>query len=699
MSVNSKERSEQLMEQEPEEKITFTESAKVDNIKKFLMQFKDESENYKYLDRIDALSGSNLMIERFDLFDFERESTNGFKIWEFFMNQSSEAIKCCKRAVKEVHATRHGFEQSQALDLNILIDKSELEISVSQSIKNKFVNKLISLQARVTGESEIKPRIAKGVWLCKDGHETEQLEKPFVCDNPSCKHRNLELDKDKTDFEYYRNVYLKDFTNVDHNADALICEAQGELIDVAKVGEAVNITGYITIENHKNKFFNILHLLNIKKVNEINYKITDSEKETFRTWTKQPGYWDKLVTSIAPNIYNSKLMKTAYLLAYVGGTRWTKNQRYWINVLAVGDSGTAKSKIAEWGQLVLPDVCWVSSNSGSPKGLFAGQREQVDGEKVLEVGPMITASGRGLLCIDEFVRSKELFPIFYSPMETGVFNSATVGGHADLPCETPVYATGNPKNSNRWDEDKSILENLDVVERSLLSRFDLIIIALEQGTKDDREAIANSILDSDDQIQNNPDVIDEVSLVKLLLYAKTFKPTLTQKAKDVIIDTFQDVFSKKKSEVSEKYAETNYRFVGMMARVVLAISKLHFHNETTEEDVTLAHSLIKEMFAQRGMITNLANTYVDRVAQLIHQVLKESKEAMTDPEIHMALFARFPEKADALRKDIGEEGSSRTKNRRWRAIMDSVESSVMVEVQQKHPRKLCWLHDQRTLGV
>ena len=145
------------------------------------------------------------------------------------MNQSSEAIKCCKRAVREVHATRHGFEQSQALDLNILIDKSELEISVSQSIKNKFVNKLISLQARVTGESEIKPRIAKGVWLCKDGHETEQLEKPFVCDSTSCKHRNLELDKDKTDFEYYRNFYLKDFTNVDHNADALICEAQGEL--------------------------------------------------------------------------------------------------------------------------------------------------------------------------------------------------------------------------------------------------------------------------------------------------------------------------------------------------------------------------------------------------------------------------------------------------------------------------------------
>jgi|GEM_PF-2170343 len=687
------------MEQEQEEKMVFTESAKVDNIKKFFMEFKDESGNYKYIDKIDGLEVSNLIIRLLDLFDYERKSEIDFPIWEFFTNQTSEAIRLCKRAVKEVHATRHGFDHSQSLDLNILIDKSELEISVSQAIKDKFVNKLVSLQARVTGESEVKTRIIKGIWLCGDGHKTEQLEKPFVCDNPSCKHRNLELDKINSDFEYYRNVYLKDFTNVDHNSDALICEAQGELIDAVKVGEAVNITGYITIENYKNKFFNILHLLNIKKVNEVNYQITDSEKETFETWTKQPGYWDKLVTSIAPSIHNSKFMKTCYLLAYTGGTRWAKNQRYWINVLAVGDSGTAKSKIAEWGQLVLPDVYWVSSNSGSPKGLFAGQREQVDGEKILEVGPMITASGRGLLCIDEFVRSKELFSIFYSPMETGVFNSATVGGHADLPCETPVYATGNPKNSNRWDEDKSILENLDVVERALLSRFDLIAIAKEEANKQERESIANSILESDDQIKNKPDLIDEVSLVKLLLYAKTFKPKLTPKAKEVIVETFQDVYSNKESEIGEKYAEINYRFVGSMARVILAISKLHFHNETTEEDITLGHSLIKEMFAQRGLITNLANTYVDRVAQLIQTILKESQESMTDSDIYTTLFSRFPEKADTLRNDIGKDGSSRSENRRWRAIMDSVENSVMVEIQQKHPRKLCWIHDQRTLGV
>jgi len=97
------------MEQEQEEKIVFTDSAKADNIKKFFMEFKDESGNYKYIDKIDGLEGSNLIIRLLDLFDYERKSESDFRIWEFFTNQTSEAIRLCKRAVKEVHTTRHGF--------------------------------------------------------------------------------------------------------------------------------------------------------------------------------------------------------------------------------------------------------------------------------------------------------------------------------------------------------------------------------------------------------------------------------------------------------------------------------------------------------------------------------------------------------------------------------------------------------------
>lgn len=211
----------------------------------------------------------------------------------------------------------------------------------------------------------------------------------------------------------------------------------------------------------------------------------------------------------------------------------------------MGDPATAKSKIAEWGKGNLPYVEFVSSKSSSAKGLFAGQKEQIDREKVLEVGPMVTGSGRGLVCIDEFVRSSEIFDIFYTPMETGVFNSATVGGHADLATETPVYATGNPKKSNVWDEEKSIMENLDVMERSLLSRFDMIIITKDDANAKERRSIAESILESNEEIRKNQDVFDEVILTKILLYAKSFRPILTEQARKVIIDTYQDIHEKR----------------------------------------------------------------------------------------------------------------------------------------------------------
>ncbi len=675
------------------EEISLTDSAIVEKIKNFFKDF----ERGKYLDKIDTLTGSNLEIKHYDLFDYQLEKKDDFEIHDFFLKKTEEAINYTIRAVKEIFQERYGSEKANALDVNILIDKSELEITVSDAIKNKFVNRLVSLSGRISGESQIKTRLLKGIWRCSNGHEIESQTIPSVCNNKKCPSRMLIQDNEKSQFEYYRIYYLKDYENVDHSADTLVCEAKGDLTESGKNGEVVKVVGYIKVENSGKSLFNKLHLLNLIKVNDVNYYLTDKEKEIFKNWTKQPGYWDKLVNSICPSVYNSVLLKTSMLLAYVGGSRWTQNQKYWINVLSVGDPATAKSKIAEWAKNNLPYVEFVSSKSGSAKGLFAGQKDQIDGEKILEVGPMVIGSGRGLVCIDEFVRSSEIFDIFYSPMETGVFNSATVGGHADLATETPIYATGNPKKSNKWDEDKSIMENLDVMERSLLSRFDLIVISIDNADSTERRSIAKSILGSEKDFENNQEIFDSVLLTKLLLLAKTFKPTLTQQAKDLIVDTYQDIYEKKESD-TDKHTETNIRFVGTMARITLAIAKCHLHTETTEEDVSLAHEIITEMYKQRGLQTNEANTYVDRIAQMIRKVLSESNIALTDFEIHENLFNRFADKTDSLRNDIGSDGPHRNKNKRWRAIMENVERSVMIEVQQKkNPRKLCWLHEQRTL--
>ena len=683
-----------MMEHEPEEKMTYTESAKVDNIKKFLSEFKDKSGKYKYIEKIDTLSGSNVMIELLDLFDFERESTNGFKIWEYFSKQSSEAIRLCKRAVKEVYATSHGFEHSESLDLNILIDKSETEISVSQAIKKKYLNKLVSIDCRIHGETEIKHKIIDGQWICPDGHYSVGIENPPVCSNSNCKFRTLELDTEKTKIESYRTYYVKDLEYSNHHLDSLIVEITGSLMDTTKMGEIAKLTGYTTLQKKDKKIYVVFHALNVSKPDEMSLEITKDDIDYFIKLANTQGHYEKLIRSIAPGVYRSELLKEAFLLSYVGSPKWDEDQKYWINVLAVGDPATAKSKIAQWASNNLENVQFVSSKAGSPKGLFAGQKEQADGQKVLEVGPMVSLSGRGLLCIDEFARMPEVFGIFYTPMESGSFVSATVGAHEPLNAETPIYATGNPHKSNMWDDDRSVIDNLQVFEPSMLSRFDLIIICKDEMTTDDRRLMALSILGQNKTHSNTErGILSTETLTKFCKFVKTIHPILTEEISMLIADTFVDVMIKKQAGMRNQ--ETNTRFVSKMARITLAIARLHLHKEATIEDFQRAHDLIKLELAQTGLQASNANTYLERVSRLAFKALEGSITSLTYPEIYDKIFDDYEGDKATLLNDVGEGGPLTSQNKKWRMIMEYVERSYMVEVESHKPKKLRWKHEQK----
>jgi len=684
---------------EEKEQLQYSESAKVEQIKKFLTDFKENSGSYKYLEKIDSLSGSNLMLEYSDLFNYEHETENDFKIWSYFNTNPKEAIELTKKSVKEVYKNKFGSQKTNKLNINILIDKSELEIKVNQAIKHKYINKLVSIEGRIHGESTIQNRIIKGIWLCSNGHETETEDEPSKCNKKDCISKEIILDQEKSEIESFRTYYVKSLEYTEHHSDSLIVEVKGDLADSTKMGDVVKLTGYITLERKQSdkgkKILSILHALNVNKTNEINLEITENDKASFEKLVQEEGFYDKLVNSIAPNIYGSSLLKEAFLLCYIGSSQWDKEQRYWINVLSVGDPATAKSKLAQWAENNLENVQFVSSKAGSAKGLFAGQKEQADGQKVLEVGPMVSLSGRGVLCIDEFARMREIFDIFYSPMETGTFHSATVGGHENLNAQTAIYATGNPFKTNLWDSDRSVIDNLQVFEPSMLSRFDLIIISKDESTSEERKSIAKSILGKNHTQEISNRIIPSETLTKFCRYTKTINPTLTNDIIDLITETFDDIIKQKK--VTMKNDEVNNRLVGTLARTTLAIARANLHREATIEDFSKAHNLIKTMYAQRGLQASNANTYIERIGQMIFIILEKSQTGLTDSEIYDSLSARFPEKHDMLLNDLGENGPSRSENKKWRHVMEYVEKSYMIEIENSKPKRLRWKKDQKTL--
>ncbi len=142
-------------------------------------------------------------------------------------------------------------------------------------------------------------------------------------------------------------------------------------------------------------------------------------------------------------------------------------------------------------------------------------------------------------------------------METGLFNSAVVGGHEDLEARTAIYATGNPHKSNIWDDDRSIVDNLQVFEPSMLSRFDLIIISKDETSIEDRKLIAQTILGQNHSNYSSDGLSSKV-LTKFIRYARTVHPKLINEVKDLIADSFIDIIKKKNQT---KNAEINNRLV------------------------------------------------------------------------------------------------------------------------------------------
>lgn len=674
-----------------------TDSKITDDIKEFLKI----SKHGKYVEKIDGLTGSNLTIELYDVLDYDNseKERKELELTDILINRTLKFIELSKQAIKEIYEEKHGIEKADQLKINVLIDNSENEISLTQATKEKHLYKLVKLKALVNGETSVLTRLAKAVYVCQNNHQfTIDIPSgyhipPNKCQqDPNCTSRNLQLIPEESKPESYRRYYLKDINYEAHHSDSVTAQATDSFIDYIAIGDNVELIGYLSLEqDRKNNYYNVFHVLNARKLQEVSYDITEEDRRIYENWPNKEGFYSKIVNSIAPDIYKAELNKEGFLLSYVGASKWRNNQKHWINVLSVGDPATAKTNIAYWGAKTLPNIEAVSSKAGSSKGLFAGQKEQADGQKILEIGPLVRQSNKGLVCIDEFTRMADVFDILYTPMETGRFDSATVGGHASLEAETPIYATGNPKKTNKWDEDKSVLDNLQVLDPAMLSRFDLIIVSKDESDQATDKNIAESILGLNEN-EKDRDVFNENDLAKYLLFCKNIDPILTPGISKVIVEVFTDI--RKQARVNMVHQEITNRLVGALTRITLAIARIHLHRETTEEDVSLARRLLENMLQQRGLKVSNANTYVDRVSQKVIVVLEESLGALLDHEIYNTLRERFPKEWDSILNDIGDSGPLRSENRRWRYVLENVEKSQLVEVSSRSPKKLRYIREQ-----
>lgn len=188
-----------------------------------------------------------------------------------------------------------------------------------------------------------------------------------------------------------------------------------------------------------------------------------------------------------------------------------------INVLLLGDPGTAKSQLLKFVEKVSPISVYTSGKGSSAAGLTASvQRDPVTREFFLEGGAMVLADG-GVVCIDEFDKMRDEDRVaIHEAMEQQTISIAKAGITTILNSRTSVLAAANPV-FGRYDDMKSPGENIDF-QTTILSRFDMIFIVKDEHNEQRDRTIAKHVMNIHMNRQTENEAVGEIDIEKMKRY-------------------------------------------------------------------------------------------------------------------------------------------------------------------------------------
>lgn len=224
---------------------------------------------------------------------------------------------------------------------------------------------------------------------------------------------------------------------------------------------------------------------------------SEEEEQEFLEMSRRPDLYEVFANCIAPSIYGNKDIKKAIACLLMGGSKKIlpdgMKLRGDINVLLLGDPGTAKSQLLKFVEKAAPIAIYTSGKGSSAAGLTASvQRDHNTREFYLEGGAMVLADG-GVVCIDEFDKMRDEDRVaIHEAMEQQTISIAKAGITTILNARTSVLAAANPI-FGRYDDLKTPGENIDF-QTTILSRFDMIFIVRDEHERGRDERIAKHVM-------------------------------------------------------------------------------------------------------------------------------------------------------------------------------------------------------------
>lgn len=264
----------------------------------------------------------------------------------------------------------------------------------------------------------------------------------------------------------------------------------GDLTDIARPGEEIEVTGIYMHSNtiipkRSNGFpvFSTIIEANCiqKRHGSSSTLLSEDDKRKIRDLSNDPQIGERIFRSIAPSIFGHRHVKAGIALALFGGCHKESGSsgmhrvRGDINVLLLGDPGTAKSQILKYAEKTAPRAVFTAGKGASAVGLTAGvHKDPVTKEWTLEGGALVLAD-QGVCLIDEFDKMNEQDRTsIHEAMEQQTISVSKAGIVTSLQARCAVIAAANPIGG-RYDPSYSFAENVELTD-PILQRFDVLCV-------------------------------------------------------------------------------------------------------------------------------------------------------------------------------------------------------------------------------
>jgi len=591
----------------------YTQSKLYDQFELFLKSVTTPDGKYKYREQIAKLASigkKSIVIDYQDLLKFDPD------LAILLVDNPDVAIQELNKAAFDtlkVENPTYAEEIKNEFKVRIrgLSDRLNL-----RNVSSKYIDKLVSIGGMVVRTSEVMPLIKVAAFVCPLGHVNYMLQSDTVLKKPAkcaeCGEKSLELDKTRsifTDYQVIRIQELPEELPPGQLPQYIDIEIDGDLVNVSRPGDRIVVTGIIRADQEKVKrtappsLFKIkLEGLWIEELARGNEKIEITPEDEIKILeiARNPNAYEILKNSVAPGIFGHEDIKEALLLLTVGSPQVTlpdgQTLRGDINILLVGDPGTAKSEFLKYISRLAPRALYTSGRGSTAAGLTAAVVKETNGMMMLEAGAVVLAD-QGIACIDEFDKMKpEDRSVLHEVMEQQTVSVAKGGIVATLNARTSILAAANPVYG-RYDPYKNLYENINL-PIPLLTRFDLIYVIRDIPDKEGDEKLAEHIL----EIRRKSSYkiappIDFMLLRKYIAYTKRINPVLSEEASKKI----KEFYLQMRSLSQEGTITITARQLETLIRLTLARARLLLKNIADEDDAERAIALVKNMLETVGL--------------------------------------------------------------------------------------------------